>query len=103
MLAILDIGNFRFSDDPKVRYMVIEGGYPMEEFLSIGRFLGHIITVVKLTAAKCEYYSQTFGTELQSIWFWLCWTLMIFNIQIILFNFIIAQVNEIYSDVMESI
>ena len=64
MLAILDIANYRFSDDPKVRAMISDGGYAQEEYLAIGRFVGHMITVIKLTAAKCEYHSQTHGTEL---------------------------------------
>ena len=62
MLAILDIANYRFSDDPAVRAKIDEGGYAQEEYLAVGRFVGHMITVIKLTAAKSEYHAQTYGT-----------------------------------------
>ena len=98
--AILDIANFKFNDDPVIRAL----DDPTEEYLYIGRFIGNIMTVIRLTAAKSEFGSHiVISDTLRSYLFWICWTLTIFNIMVILLNFIIAEVSSIYETVNSTI
>lgn len=83
--------------------MLANNNYPGNEYAEIGRLLGNMITVIRMSIGDNNFSATTHLEHLRNYMFWFIW-LIIFAITCVIFlNFIIAEACASYERVSENL
>ena len=102
IIGVLGFQNFTHDED-EWNQMLAEGDYPGVEYHQIGRFLGNMITVLRMAIGDNDLAAIVSMTNLQSYMFWVMWLIIVFLTCIIFLNFIIAEASASYERVSEQL
>ena len=77
--------------------------YPGVEYLYLGRFIGNIITIIRMSIGDNNFDGTIYLESSTNIVFWIVWILTLYVTCIIFLNFIIAEACESYQRVSQNI
>jgi len=103
LFAIIDLGNFEYSDDPVIRNLPNSGNNPITYYYMLDKFVAQIIRVYNISLGTYEFASSIYLEPTQNYMFWFIWLLQVTVLQIIFLNFIIAEVTNSYNVIMETL
>ena len=103
ILAILDLGNFEFSDDPVIRNVPNTPTGPGKEYNHVNKFLAHVITIIRISIGDFDFGASTYLEPFQNIIYWVTWIIIVTATCIVFLNFIIAEVSASYEKVKNTL
>jgi len=101
--TILDLGNFRFSDDPVMRAVPNTITAPDKEYYKLSRALSHMIIAFRMSFGDFDFGSSTYMDALPNTLYFISWLLILTVFCIVFLNFIIAEVSNSYQNVKDSL
>lgn len=103
ILAILDYGNYEFSDNEVTRGIQQTATGPDREYLMVDKLVAKFIVVLRVSIGDFGFDTSTYLNELQNQLYWVTFLLMCTICCIIYMNFIIAEVSATYQKVKDTI
>jgi hypothetical protein len=101
--AILDLGNFKVSDDVKIRYINVDLFPELKVYSHLPRFIANMISILRICLGNSEFESSLLMEPFQNYLFWISWILIVTVMFVVILNFIIAEVTNSYEIITEKI
>lgn len=96
MFAILDFGNYQFSEDPIIRNTVHLSFFSMNEYQKINRLFSLFIMVMRISLGSFDYGAGVVLDPFRNNAFWIIWLIQVTVLKVVFLNFIIAEVTNSY-------
>lgn len=103
VMSILDIQQYKYSDNKGIRDILLLPSFSGQEYLKINRFIANMIFVYRISLGDYDFGASTVLDDLQNGIYWFFWALIVTVTCIVFLNFIIAEVGASYSNVKQNV
>jgi hypothetical protein len=102
-LAIIDWGQFEFSDDEETRGIQLTSTGPDKEYMMLNKLFSRVIAVMRISIGDFGFDATHYMDTWTISFYWTMFLIICSMTCIIFMNFIIAEVSATYQDVKDTL